>query len=218
MRSLHATVMRRLVPGDTDGAVADRCGARCLSAAGGPRQRLSRRCPSHSASAASWLARCRSRAAAKHLGTRDIDGVVLGEGFSLRVIDAFLAGAVGGFAVSQSSRRGRSRRPRSRLRSGEISRSSAGDAARVASIALPLVRRHAFEAQLSRTLKAIDADGLIDARAGFTHGRGRVRTRLRRRGLSDAAARRRIGRWRGLRSDPSRASARSSAAPASSAA
>ncbi len=29
-------------------------------------------------------------AAAKHLNTRDIDGIVLGEGFSPRVIDAFL--------------------------------------------------------------------------------------------------------------------------------
>ncbi len=29
-------------------------------------------------------------AAAKHLNTRDIDGIVLGEGFSVRVVDAFL--------------------------------------------------------------------------------------------------------------------------------
>ena len=29
-------------------------------------------------------------AAAKHLNTRDIDGIVLGEGFSPRVVDAFL--------------------------------------------------------------------------------------------------------------------------------
>ena len=33
--------------------------------------------------------------------------------------------------------------------------------------ALPLIRQHAFEAHLSRTLKAIDADGLIDARTGL---------------------------------------------------
>ena len=32
---------------------------------------------------------------------------------------------------------------------------------------LPLIRQHAFEAHLSRTLKAIDADGLIDARTGL---------------------------------------------------
>ena len=33
--------------------------------------------------------------------------------------------------------------------------------------ALPLIRQHAFEAHLSRTLKAIDAEGLIDARTGL---------------------------------------------------
>ena len=33
--------------------------------------------------------------------------------------------------------------------------------------ALPLIRQHAFETLLSRTLKAIDADGLIDARTGL---------------------------------------------------
>ena len=33
--------------------------------------------------------------------------------------------------------------------------------------ALPLVRQHAFEAHLSRTLNAIDAEGLIDARTGL---------------------------------------------------
>ena len=37
----------------------------------------------------------------------------------------------------------------------------------VAATALPLVRQHAFEAHLSRTLRSIDADGLIDARTGL---------------------------------------------------
>jgi GGDEF domain-containing protein len=32
---------------------------------------------------------------------------------------------------------------------------------------LPLIRQHAFEAHLSRTLKSIDADGLIDSRTGL---------------------------------------------------
>jgi hypothetical protein len=42
-----------------------------------------------------------------------------------------------------------------------------GDAARVVDIALPLIRQHAFAAHLSRTLKSIDAEGLIDARTGL---------------------------------------------------
>ena len=39
--------------------------------------------------------------------------------------------------------------------------------AQVVATVLPLIRQHAFEAHLSRTLKAIDADGLIDARTGL---------------------------------------------------
>jgi len=33
--------------------------------------------------------------------------------------------------------------------------------------ALPLIRQHAFEAHLSRTLRSIDAEGLLDARTGL---------------------------------------------------
>ena len=32
---------------------------------------------------------------------------------------------------------------------------------------LPLIRQHAFETHLSRTLKSIDADGLLDAQTGL---------------------------------------------------
>jgi hypothetical protein len=37
----------------------------------------------------------------------------------------------------------------------------------VTAAVLPLIRQHAFEAQLSRTLKSIDADGLVDAHTGL---------------------------------------------------
>ena len=43
-----------------------------------------------SASGWAWSARSRIEAAAKHLNARDIDGIVLGEGFTPRVEDAFL--------------------------------------------------------------------------------------------------------------------------------
>jgi hypothetical protein len=39
--------------------------------------------------------------------------------------------------------------------------------ARIADVALPLIRQHAFEARLGRMLRAIDAKGLIDARTGL---------------------------------------------------
>jgi hypothetical protein len=43
----------------------------------------------------------------------------------------------------------------------------AGDPARVAANALPLIRQHAFEAHLSRALRSIDAGGLLDPRTGL---------------------------------------------------
>ena len=44
-------------------------------------------------------------AAAKHLNVRDIDGIVLGEGFSPRVMDAFLTVLAEDARVSQSAGR-----------------------------------------------------------------------------------------------------------------
>jgi hypothetical protein len=105
-------------------------------------------------------------AAAKHLNIRDLDGIVLGEGFSARVTDAFLT-------VLAEDTRFRNLPvvvtsdglvPTYDLPNLEI---ISGDAARVAANALPLIRQHAFAAHLSRTLKSIDADGLIDPRTGL---------------------------------------------------
>jgi hypothetical protein len=105
-------------------------------------------------------------AAAKHLNTRDIDGIVLGEGFSARVVDAFLT-------VLAEDTRFRNLpvvvtldglTPAYDLPNLEI---ITGDPARVAANALPLIRQHAFEAHLSRTLRSIDAGGLLDPRTGL---------------------------------------------------
>ncbi len=105
-------------------------------------------------------------AAAKHLNTRDIDGIVLGEGFSDRVVDAFLT-------VLAEDARFRNLpvvvtsdgfAPAYDLPNLEI---ISGDPERIAANALPLIRQHAFEAHLSRTLRSIDADGLLDARTGL---------------------------------------------------
>ena len=105
-------------------------------------------------------------AAAKHLNTRDIDGVVLGEGFSARVVDAFLTVLAedarfrnlpvvvtsDGLALGHD------------LPNLEI---ISGEPARIAANALPLIRQHAFEAHLSRTLRSIDAGGLLDPNTGL---------------------------------------------------
>ena len=105
-------------------------------------------------------------AAAKHLNTRDIDGIVLGEGFSPRVVDAFLT-------VMTEDARFRNLpvvvttndlAPAYDLPNLEI---ICGEPEHIAANALPLIRQHAFEAHLSRTLRSIDAEGLLDARTGL---------------------------------------------------
>jgi GGDEF domain-containing protein len=107
-------------------------------------------------------------AAGRHLNTRDIDGIVLGEGFSPRVVEAFLmvlgedarfrnlpivmmAAASGGAAFPD-------------LPNLEISGGPADD---VIALALPLIRQQAFEARLARRLKSLDAGGILDARTGL---------------------------------------------------
>jgi hypothetical protein len=105
-------------------------------------------------------------AAAKHLNTRDIDGIVLGEGFSTRVMDAFLT-------VLAEDPRFRNLPvvltsdglpPAYDLANLEL---ICGEPARLAANALPLIRQHALETHLSRTLRSIDAGGLLDAKTGL---------------------------------------------------
>jgi hypothetical protein len=105
-------------------------------------------------------------AAAKHLNTRDIDGIVLGEGFSPRVVDAFLT------VLAEDARfrnlpvvlTSDGLAPDYDLPNLEI---LSGDPAHIAASALPLIRQHAFEAHLTRTLRSIDAEGLLDVRTGL---------------------------------------------------
>jgi GGDEF domain-containing protein len=165
VRSLHATVMRRLVPAtpmamshidparDATVLLIGRGGAYpTLSVALGERTGV--------------VGALSIEAAAKHLNVRDIDGIVLGEGFSPRVIDAFLT-------VLTEDARFRNLpvvvtavdlAPSYDLPNLEV---VSDDTTQVVATVLPLIRQHAFEAHLSRTLKAIDADGLIDARTGL---------------------------------------------------
>ena len=105
-------------------------------------------------------------AAAKHLNTRDIDGIVLGEGFSARVMDAFLT------VLAEDPRfrnlpvvlTSDALAPAYDLANLEI---ICGEPARVTANALPLIRQHALETHLSRTLRSIDAGGLLDPKTGL---------------------------------------------------
>jgi hypothetical protein len=166
IRSLHATVMRRLEDpaarttlSDTDPALA----ATVLLIGRGPAY------PALSVSLGERMGIVGAlsiEAAAKHLNTRDIDGIVLGEGFSPRVVDAFLT-------VLAEDARFRNLpvvvtldgvTPAYDLPNLEV---ISGDPARIAANALPLIRQHAFEVHLSRTLRSIEAGGLLDPRTGL---------------------------------------------------
>lgn len=105
-------------------------------------------------------------AAAQHLANRDIDGVVISEGFTTRVVDAFLT------VLSEDAR---FRHLPVVLTSDELAPSYelpnleiiVGEPEHIAANALPLVRQHALEAQLTRSLRAIEAKGLIDPQTGL---------------------------------------------------
>jgi hypothetical protein len=108
-------------------------------------------------------------AAAKHLNSRDIDGIVLGEGFTLRVVDAFLT------VMAEDARfrhlpvvlTSDGLAPTYDLPNLEI---IVGEPERVAANVLALIRQHAFEAHLGRMLKSIEAGGLLDPRTGLLAG------------------------------------------------
>lgn len=106
--------------------------------------------------------------AAKHLNSRDLDGIVVGEGFSPRVIEAFLmvladdprfrdlpvvlTGSAAAFA------------PSAQLANLEL---ASGPAAEIAAQSLGLFRQHALQARLGRALESLEAGGLLDPRTGL---------------------------------------------------
>ena len=106
-------------------------------------------------------------AAARHLNMRDIDGIVVGDGFSPRMVEAFLT------MLAQE--------PRFRdIPVAVIGETPpefadalpniehvAADPARLVARIIPLVRLRAFEARLKRMLRSLDTDGVFDPQSGL---------------------------------------------------
>src|SRR5487761_2088471 len=167
VRTLHATVMRRLAdqaaPGPTiAGADPARDATVLLIGRGAAYPALSVALGERMG----IVGALSIEAAARHLNTRDIDGIVLAEGFSARVVDAFLT------VLAEDSRFRNLPvvvTPDGPAPAYDLPNLEAlsGDPARIAANALPLIRQHAFEAHLSRTLRSIDAGGLLDPRTGL---------------------------------------------------
>ncbi len=106
--------------------------------------------------------------AARYLNARDVDGIVIGEGFGPTALAALLT------ALSEDVRF--RDLPVALLPEPPIAldpaclpnlESLAGDPAAAVTHFFPLVRQHAFEARLKRQLASLDAQGLIDPRTGL---------------------------------------------------
>lgn len=162
VRALHATVLRRNVGSSLPEIDPIRDATVLLIGRGGAYPSLS-----------VALGECMGvvgafsiEAAASHLSNRDIDGIVLGEGFTARVVHAFLT------VLSEDARfrhlpivlTSEELAPTYELPNLEI---ICGEPALIAANALPLIRQHALEAQLGRTLRALEAKGLLDPQTGL---------------------------------------------------
>jgi hypothetical protein len=166
LRTLHTTVLRRLADRTVTTTIAEidpvRDATVLLAGRGGAYPALSVALGERMG----VVGALSIEAAAKHLNTRDIDGIVLVEGFSDRVVDAFLT------VLSEDPRFRNlpivatlaSLVPGYDLPNLEI---ITGDPNHIAANALPLIRQHAFEAHLRRTLRSIDAGGLLDPLTGL---------------------------------------------------
>jgi GGDEF domain-containing protein len=199
VRALHATVLRRigtfashdrrLPPLPTGDALDD---ATVLVAGRGP---LYPKLSVAMGERVRMLGALSVETAARHLNVRDIDGIVVGDGFSPRMVEGFLT------VLAQDARF----RDIPVAVIGEAPPEFAealpnidhvdGDPARLVARMVPLVRMHAFEARLKRMLKTLDADGLFDpetglfSRAAFWRELGKVVTEASDGGESLSIAR-----------------------------
>lgn len=106
-------------------------------------------------------------AAAKHLNARELDGIIVADGFTLRVLDAFLT------VLSEDSRFRNLPvvvgSPAGLVADYDLPNLEIidGDPRTVAAHAVPLIRQQAFEGRINRALKSIDVGGLLDPRTGL---------------------------------------------------
>jgi hypothetical protein len=136
--------------------------------------------------------------AAHYLNIRDINGIIIGEGFGPATLEAFLT------ALGQDSRFGDlpvgivpelpASVDRTRLAHAGIEPVRGADTDIIDHM-MPLVRVHAFEARLRRCAASLDAAGMIDTHTGlftaaaFEHGLPQVIADCRKRNVPMSVAR-----------------------------
>jgi GGDEF domain-containing protein len=174
VRTLHATVFRRLAALKTEGHAepqiedntADPLDDGVVLVAG-----RGRSYPELCTAVGERVAMIGSlsvESAARYLNTRNLDGIFIGEGFGPPTVDAFLTalGEDHRFRDLPVAQIGGSK---PNVDCSPLPNYERFDAppAEVLEWMLPLIRLHAYEARLQRQLAAIEANGLIDAHTGL---------------------------------------------------
>lgn len=171
VRALHATVLRRIESyGANNGTLPQLPFGDALDDA---TVLIAGRGATYPALSVAWGDRVKMvgalsvETAAQNLNARDIDGIVIADGFSSQMVEAFLT------ALADE--------PRFRdlpvAILGDVMPEFAqalnnvdhviGDASRVVAHMVPRVRMHALEARLGRMLKALETEGMFDPETGL---------------------------------------------------
>ena len=108
--------------------------------------------------------------AAKYLNARDVDGVVIGDGFSPKVVEALLTAMAEDARLRDLPVTLASGTPGLIAKFGpQLANLEAveGDPRAWIGWILPLVRLHAFDARLKRVMQAFDSKGMVDPQTGL---------------------------------------------------
>lgn len=108
--------------------------------------------------------------AARYLNAREVDGVVIGDGFSPKVVEALLTVLAEDARFRDLPVAVTGGTPGMLAEFGALlvnMECIEGNPALVTERVLPLVRLHAFDARLKRILKALDSEGVIDSQTGL---------------------------------------------------
>ncbi len=169
IRSLHATVLRRAhtagmkpgVPTSIPPDLLDHATVLCVGR-GGSYPALSVAIGER----VGLIGALSVETAARYLKARDIDGVIIGEGLGMRVVDALLT-------VLAEDARFRDL-PVGLLNNTALDEERlpnlvrvAGDPVRLVEWVLPFVRLQAFETRLKRVLKSLESEGVVDPDTGL---------------------------------------------------
>ncbi|MEX0841935.1 MAG: GGDEF domain-containing protein [Xanthobacteraceae bacterium] len=174
VRSLHATVLRRMETFNAQGRTApvltqsDPIDDATVLVAG-----RGRSYPALAVAAGERMGLIGAlsvETAARYLNSREVDGVIIGDGFSPKIVEALLTVLAENARFRDLPVAAANGDPSLVVNFGaqlvNLERVE-GDPANIAEWMLPLVRLRAFDARLKRLLKSFDSEGVIDPQTGL---------------------------------------------------